>query len=173
MPKKSSQAKGQPVQSRVATAPLLRVAGRYVRKDGNEPRILVLCAETGMGKSSFMDSVLLVEAQRGATVKRMSLDGPGAESPAERLGRLARETTSLRRRGQRVAVGIDCVPVASEGDMIRELRAIRRMAAAGALVIICLLPEADGLFNLLGEAKRLDNQDFLSLVALEGRPADT
>lgn len=168
MPKKSSQAKGQPVQSRVATAPLLRVAGRYVRKDGNEPRILVLCAETGMGKSSFMDSVLLVEAQRGATVKRMSLDGPGAESPAERLGRIARETTSLRRRGQRVAVGIDCVPVASEGDMVRELRAIRRMAAAGALVIICLLPEADDLFNLLGEAKRLDNQDFLSLVALEG-----
>ena len=94
MPKKSSQAKGQPVQSRVATAPLLRVAGRYVRKDGNEPRILVLCAETGMGKSCFMDSVLLVEAQRGATVKRMSLDGPGAESPAERLGRLARPRAS-------------------------------------------------------------------------------
>ena len=69
MSKKSSQAKGPPVQSRVATAPLLRVAGRYVRKDGNEPRILALCAETGMGKSSFKSRLGDLN-ERGVTLKK-------------------------------------------------------------------------------------------------------
>ncbi|WP_058270560.1 bacterial transcriptional activator domain-containing protein [Olsenella massiliensis] len=156
------------------SSPLLRVADGMARGLGcdDEASLVVLCAETGMGKTSFMDALLLAEAQRGAQIRRAALDACGAETPPVRLNRLCRDVVSLREHGRRVAVGVDRVPSGTEGDVRREAQALRRMVAAGALVVVCLLPEADGLYHLLSEARRLDNQSLLSYVAdvISSRP---
>lgn len=132
-----------------------------MRKQGNVGQIVLLYAESGLGKTCLMDRLLLSEAQAEAEVRRITLSDSASEPPTGKLSRLAREVLSLARRDSRVAVGIDDVPAGSEDVVEREARYIRRMAAAGALVIVCLLPESEGLVELLGEAMVIRSEDFL------------
>ena len=79
---------------------VLASASRFARdqKHGEEPRLIVVCAEPGFQKTALMDSVLLLEAQAGATIRRVEL-GPGREEGAAmRLTRLSREVVGLRQR---------------------------------------------------------------------------
>lgn len=148
---------------------VLASASRFARdrRHGGESRLIVMCAEPGFQKTALMDSILLLEAQAGATLRRVELGQGREEGAAMRLTRLSREVVGLRQRGLRVAVGVTMVGGLSEADVARESRALRKMATAGCLVIACMRPEALDLYETLREAIHLDCHDLMGLAASE------
>lgn len=148
---------------------VLASASRFARdkRHGGEPRLIVICAEPGFQKTALMDSVLLLEAQVGATLRRVELGQGMEEGAAMRLTRLSREVVGLRQRELRVAVGVTISGSLSEADVAREARALRKMTTAGCLVIACMRPEALDLYETLREAIHLDCHDLMGLAASE------
>ena len=146
---------------------VLASASRFARdqRHGGESRLIVACAEPGFQKTALMDSVLLLEAQAGATIRRVELGADRGEGAAMRLTRLSREVVGLRQRGLRVAVGVTLSGSLSEADVAREARALRKMTTAGCLVMACMRPEALDLYETLREAIHLDCHDLMGLAA--------
>lgn len=142
---------------------IMHAASSFASHRSPDQSLLTLCSEVGMGKSTFIDTVLLHEAQAGVKVFHLSLSKPLAESPAERIGRLARDVVRSCSAGNSVAVGVDDVPILADGEVPRVARAIRRMVTAGALVLVAMRPESMDLFNELHEARRLDTAALLGL----------
>ena len=127
-------------------------------------RILVLCAESGMGKSYFLNCVSCDEEAKGSFVLSISLGGADECEAACRLTRFAREAAARCKEHLRVVVTIDDVPASDEHDVAREARAIKKIASAGGFVLVGLRPEAYALAEAL-EGSVLFGSSVLSSAA--------
>lgn len=142
---------------------LYHAASEFAAQRNAGQNLVTLCAEPGMGKTSFIDSVMLHEAQMGTRILSVSLSDSVSEAPVERLVRLSRETVRLVKSGERVAVAIDNVPVPSVSDVKRESNSIRRMVQSGALVLVAMRPESKALFDALHDARQFGPHALLDL----------
>ena len=133
-------------------------------------RITFLCAEAGMGKTNLMCHILDNEEARGAVVRIYDLSRPCSVDAAEKVYRISREVVSLANINSRVVVGIDGLPPDSEHATHREARAIRKMAAAGAFVLVAIRPEARAIIELLPEAKVVGTKDLLCGEGMADEP---
>ncbi|WP_303133600.1 hypothetical protein [uncultured Olsenella sp.] len=113
-----------------------------------------------MGKTRLLKSILSIETRAGSCVKYSLFVPEDASSAPGRIVRIAREVVASRRAGKRVAVLLEGVPPGDESDVGRELRAIRKMLGAGALVAMTISPDSAVLFESLDDAIRFTGQDL-------------
>lgn len=127
---------------------------------GHDARGKIICviADTGMGKSALMETVLKDEATMGAHVMRVSL--AQADDPALRISRAARRLAALAEK-ERCVVGIVCPPPPDLSDVRREVMAIKKMSSVGALVVLTLLPESRDLADALLDATVVESGDLV------------
>jgi hypothetical protein len=113
--------------------------------DESPARIVVLCAECGMGKTHALSCFAGDEEDGGSVVLGISLAFIGEGEAVSRISRFSREAIARCASNARVVVTIDDVPAGDERIVAREARAIRKIARAGGFVVIGLRPEAYSL----------------------------
>ena len=131
--------------------------------------VLVLCAESGMGKSFAINCLTCDEQAQGGVVYNVSLAGSSECDAPARLTRFARDVIARAEARGRLVVTIDDVPAGDEGAIAREVRAIRKIVSAGACVVMSLRPEASAL------AEAIDGATVVGparLAARAGSPDD-
>lgn len=133
-------------------------------------RITFLCGEAGMGKTNLICHILDNEESRGAVVRIFDLSRSCCLDVPEKVYRISREVVSLANINSRVVVGIDGLPPDGEQATHREARAIRKMAAAGAYILIAIRPEARAVAELLPEAKVVGAKDLLCGEGMSDEP---
>ena len=132
-----------------ATAPLVL--------DMPESRILVLCAEAGMGRTTILSRMVLSQLEQGVPSRYYDLFGMLPEESLSKLGEASR--WSRRQDGPsaglgcRAFVACDNVPVGDEADTEEQVRLIRGMVENGCAVALSILPEDEPLAEQLGEAR--------------------
>lgn len=130
--------------------------------------ITVLCAEPGMGKTYIATQLMRAATKRGRRVLDYSFEGAPSDRAAQRLIRRCRD---VRRRiegdegpqedGAGPLVVFDGVPPGDEAQTESEASALRRLAAGGAQVLVCVRPEAEQLVEAVGECVCLRTDDLL------------
>lgn len=105
-------------------------------------KILILCAEPRMGKTTLMHELRAFADYRGWKCYDFSLSG---YSPKEATAYISRKSYDISRykssKKPRIAF-FDDVPESDEAFVIKQARAFMRLRSAGCAVIISCLPEA-------------------------------
>jgi len=122
--------------------------------------IFALVAEPGMGRTSVIGGIVDHAKSEGYKTHLVSFEGWSPEDAAAKIVRLARDVVRDRASSS-VMVAIDDVPPADETVVRREVRAIKRMAASGCIVVLSMVPEAEQLLEPIDAYCRVATRDLL------------
>lgn len=135
--------------------------------DGLLSKVVLVCAESGMGKTHLAQSLLRDVESKGAYVRTVNLAGLRSGEATRKLVQLARELrVATKERMAFKAVLVDNVPVFDECDVRRASRALQRMASMNALVVACMLPEAESLAEELPKQLRLGSLELAAIYSI-------
>ena len=112
-------------------------------------QVLVLCGDSGIGKTHFLNCVAGIERDLGVRVRRISLRGCEERELGMRFSRFSRETAIAAKGVPRLTVCVDDVPVADPAIYRRMARGVEKMVSEGCFVVIALRPECEVLAELL------------------------
>ena len=127
---------------------IVRDVGGSDSKLPSYPLLVALCAEPYMGCDEVMASALSWAARFGARVLRRDLSATSQETATQFITRLVRRVAHAE---VPVVVGLEALPPSDESHVARQVRALRKMRAAGASVILSLVPEGSQLLEELPE----------------------
>ncbi|MDO5119938.1 MAG: bacterial transcriptional activator domain-containing protein [Coriobacteriales bacterium] len=133
--------------------------------------VVVLCAETGMGKTWLAMDVLHASKAKGRYTCSLNLSGLESAQACMRLTKQARELQRVKTRsnGLKVVV-IDNVPPIEECDLAKAVRALNKMAECEAVVLVCVLPEVEPLMEELPKSIKFLSSDLANLYQAEEDP---
>ena len=117
-----------------------------------------------MGKSYIATQIAQMAEEQDIRVWQYDYAAYGREDCCGRLVRHARDIARKISSGKDVQQGVvilDGVAPGDEGEVLREAKALRSLAHAGATIVICLRPEAEQLTEALPEARVLRADDLL------------
>ena len=122
-----------------------------------ESRILILCAEVGMGRTTVLSRMVLSQLEQGVPSRYYDFCGMLPEESISKLGEASRWSKRQDRMqagsSLRAFVACDNVPVGDEADTEDQVRIIRSMVKSGCAVALSILPEDEPLAEQLGEAR--------------------
>lgn len=125
---------------------------------GGRPRILVICAEPGMGAVDLVEELIQNARGLGWAEVRRSYRGLDQEHAARNLVAFSREVSTADE--QRFCV-VEGLPPSDEVVVGRQARALARMAASGSPVVVSILPEARQLAEELDGCICVSSGDVL------------
>lgn len=130
--------------------------------DHSFPRLTVVCAEPGMGKT-FLASRLLNNAEKtGRPYCRYDYQDIDSEVACRRIERVCRNMMrKMQHSSDQPLVVLDGVSGGDEHDTYQEAHYIERLANAGAQVLLCLRPESRQLAEALTDATVIDGLELL------------
>lgn len=147
---------------------IVRAAGGTESSLPRHPMLTALCAEPGTGCADVIACALRWAERLGARVLRRDLGASSQESATQFLTRLARR---LSQAEGTFVVGIDALPPSDESHVVRQARALRKMHASGASVIVSIVPEGSQLFEELPECSVIGPSRLLVPLSAESRDA--
>ena len=125
------------------------------------PRAIALCAEPDMGADELLSETVALARQRGDKIIWRDFTSVAPNSVSRSLVRLAGLYSAPQ---QHVLLGIRDLPPSDEGCVHRQVRALRRLVAAGVSVIFTLRPEARQLLEAFPECDVVGVADLLTDV---------
>ena len=125
------------------------------------PSFVILCAETGMGKSRFLGAAQRAANNGGFVTWLFSFGEESSSDATMHMMRLSRDIPRHAGEGNGLLVCLDDVPPSDEYEVARQAKAIRRMVQAGVHVMIAIRPEAEQLAEELWEAAVVKTTDLL------------
>lgn len=149
------------------------LARRIVANSAAAPghQIVGLCAEPGAGGSKFVEELKAGFASQKFLVRYRNF---GAHEPERATRTLVRFSNGLAAEASapRMAVFLEALPPSDEAHVLRQVRAIRKVAEACGIVVVSVLPEAEQLLEELEEAVTLTAADLAMdlRTSLEARP---
>lgn len=126
-----------------------------------EPHMLVICAEPGMGKTHLAMRMAREALDEGRQVFQCSYPQEQGAQVKSKLVRRCRDMRIALDLSKRPLVVIDGIAPADESEVASEALALERLAEAGAQVVVCMRPEAEQLAESLSHARRMDVGDLL------------
>lgn len=130
--------------------------------DYSLPRLTVVCAEPGMGKTFLVNRLVNNAEVRGRSYYRYEYQDIESEPASRRIERTCRSIIRrIKQSDDQPLVIFDGVPGGDESDTHREAQYIERLARAGAYVFVCLRPEARQLADALTGAVILEGIELL------------
>lgn len=125
------------------------------------PRILVICAETGMGKTYLANRIARDAKEEGRQVIQCSYAEQGDTRTATKIVRRCRDVRARMDATKRPLIVIDGITAPDESEVASEARAIESLAMAGVQVVICIRPEAEQLVEGLSHATCIGTDELL------------
>lgn len=131
----------------------------WYAEDGDtvEPRLLILCAGPGMGKTAKLSQMVLQHLTRGAASRYYDFASVCPEELPRKMRDVARWAASSVRgsldKETRPFVAIDNLVVGDECDVDRVVSILRRILGEGSSIALAILPEGETLVERLGEAQ--------------------
>ena len=119
---------------------------------GDRGRIVFLCAEPGMGRTTLLTDVADICASGGECTKFIDMGGLGVSECLQRCTDLARWVRKEGSDSLRLSIAIDNLPCGDEADAERQARLLRVLTRHGANVYVSVLPEAEMLVEMMSEA---------------------
>lgn len=110
-------------------------------------RILVLCAEPGMGKTTLMRELRAQSEYRGWKYYDFSLCGYTPKDASAYIARKSYDISRCKNSIKQRIVFFDDVPESDEAQVVKQARAFSRLRAAGCAVVVACLPEAAQLIE--------------------------
>lgn len=137
---------------------LVRLPIEMVFDNFDQPTIVVLCAEPGLGRRDTIRAVLAHVVSEGGHVVRKDFSDVNISLATRQLVRLAHEVYLPQRL---CVIGIDRLPMEEANCIKRQIRALRRLVQRGASVVLSVDPEHIEVLELLPEAVVLSARDLL------------
>ena len=119
---------------------------------GDRGRIVFLCAEPGMGRTTLLTDVADICASSGERTKFIDMSGMGVSECLQQCTELARWVRKEASDAVRLSISIDNLPCGDEADAERQVRLLRVLLRNGANVYVSVLPEAEMMVEMMGEA---------------------
>ncbi len=125
--------------------------------EADEPRLSILCAGPGMGKTAMLSQMVLRRLAKGAVARYIDLAGVFPDELPKKIRQIARWAASSARGSldneTRPFVALDNLAVGDECDVERVVLLLRRMLGEGSSIALAMLPEGETLVERLGEAQ--------------------
>ncbi len=125
------------------------------------PRLMVLCAESGMGKTYVAEKIMRDAKDAGRKVFSCSYPSNFDSSVAAKFVRRCRDIRVRAEPDRQPLLVVDEIAPADEAEVVSEARAIERLVSQGVQVVICLRPEAEQLAEELHGAVRYGADELL------------
>lgn len=129
------------------------------------PRIVLLCAESGMGKTTILSRTCIRYMEQGAPARYVDFDGLLPEETGSVLRDVLRwckrQVPLHKNHIVRGVVACDNMPIGDEVDIARQVAAIRHIVEEGFLIIVSSLPAGELLCERMGEAETYWSCDLL------------
>lgn len=123
--------------------------------------IICIVGESGMGKSFAASICAKYLEQQGFLCKTQSLAGKTSAQATKSLAHLTRWATRSLEEDRRSFLVIDDFRPTDECDLVRQASSVHRLVSCGAVVVLCMLPEAVQLIEELGDVRQIRTQNLL------------
>lgn len=130
----------------------MSLGGLMAAESPLQGRVVILCAEPDMGKTTVLSQVLSHIEGHGGKTKFVSLNHYSANRAVSRVIAVCRQMSHYIDGSRVVGLAFDDLPDLDESDTKRIARAVRKFTLAGGNILISIAPEAETIIADLPDA---------------------